>query len=222
MSTEGRFFVIDGTDGSGKATQTKLLVERLRKEGHDIETIAFPQYGTPSAGPLEKYLREGAYGTPEEVGPKRASILYAVDRYDASFRIRKWLDAGKIVIADRYVASNMGHQGSKIADKNERMAFYEWNDELEYGTFRIPRPDLNVILHVDAATSVRLIEERGEATDTHENLAHLTAAERTYQEIAETFPGFTLIECVENGGILPRETIHDLVWQAVASHLPHV
>lgn len=215
MRTLGLFLVIDGTDGSGKATQTKLLIERLRNDGYPVETIAFPQYGTPSAGPLEKYLA-GGYGTPEEVGPQRASILYAIDRFDASAKIKGWLDEGRIVVADRYVASNMGHQGSKIANKGQRMAFYKWNDDLEFGTFRIPRPDLNIILHVDAKTSVRLIEKRGEKADAHENLAHLQAAERTYLEIASNFPGFRLIECVENGDILPIETVRGLVWDVVA------
>jgi dTMP kinase len=214
MTTRGLFFVIDGGDGSGKATQTKLLIERLRSEGHQVETIAFPQYKTASAGPLEKYLA-GGYGSPEDVGSRRASILYAIDRYDASAKIEGWLAEGKLVIADRYVASNMGHQGSKIANKGERMAFYAWNDDLEFGIFRIPRPDLNIILHVDAETSVRLIAKRGEKTDAHENLAHLQAAERTYIEIANSFPGFRMVECVANGDILPVETIHGLIWDVV-------
>lgn len=210
----GKLFVIDGTNGSGKATQTALLIDRLRKEGHKVEAAAFPQYGQKSAGPVEAYLA-GEFGTPDQVGPRRGSIFYAVDRYAASRRIREWLDAGIHVVADRYVASNMGHQGSKIADKDERMAFYRWNDELEFGLFGIPRPDLNVILHVAPEVSMMLLEKRGTKPDAHENLEHQRAAERTYLEIAATFPGFALIECTAGDGILPVEAIHESVWTMV-------
>ncbi|HDH07740.1 MAG TPA: thymidylate kinase, partial [Candidatus Moranbacteria bacterium] len=144
----GKFIVIDGTDGSGKATQTKLLVERLKNDGHDVEIADFPQYGKKSAGLIEKYLN-GKYGSAEEVGPYRASIFYACDRYDASFKIRKAVEEGKIVISNRYVTANMGHQGGKIKDPEERKKYFNWLYNLEYETFSIPRPDLNIILHVD-------------------------------------------------------------------------
>src|SRR5947209_1104297 len=106
---KGKFIVIEGTDGSGKTTQLNLLVERLRKEKKKIETADFPQYDNFSGAFVAKYLR-GEYGTADEVGPYRGSIFYAVDRYDKSFEIRKWLEAGKIVLSNRYVSANMGHQ----------------------------------------------------------------------------------------------------------------
>ena len=212
---KGKFFVIDGTDGSGKKTQTDLLVSRLRDEGHKVETLHFPQYGKKSAGPVEAYLA-GEYGSADKVGPKQGSILYAVDRYAASFRIRELLDAGVHVIADRYVASNMGHQGGKIEDPEERLAFFRWNDDLEYGTFNIPRPDLNIILHVPASYTIGLMTKRGEELDIHEkDIGHLQAAERTYLQIADTLPGFKLIECMEDGKIMPIDTIHEMVWSSV-------
>jgi len=218
---KGRFFVIDGTDGSGKATQTKLLISRMLRVSLPVQTITFPQYGHKSAGLVEEYLA-GKFGTPEEVGSRRASIFYAVDRYASSGKISNWLEDGNHVIADRYVASNMGHQGSKERRSEERMAFYKWNDELEFGTFKIPRPDLNIILHVPAAVSMELIEKRGNAKDSHENLAHLTAAETTYLEMARIFPGFRLIECVEDGKLLSPEKVHEKVWEAVQSVLAPV
>jgi dTMP kinase len=215
---KGRFFVIDGTDGSGKATQTKLLISRMLRENLPVQTIAFPQYGLKSAGPVEDYLA-GKFGKPEEVGSRRASVFYAVDRYAASMKISNWLSGGEHVVADRYVASNMGHQGSKERRAEERMAFFKWNDDLEYGMFKIPRPDINIILHVPAAVSMQLIAKRGNVQDAHENLAHLTAAETTYLEIARTFPGFALIECVEEGTLLSPEKIHEKVWTVVQSAL---
>src|SRR3990172_11995897 len=109
--TKGKLIVIDGTDGSGKATQTKLLIKRLKKEGSKTAALEFPQYGAKSAGLIENYLA-GLYGTADEVGPYRASVFYAVDRYDASQKIRRWLTEGRVVVADRYVTANMGHQGS--------------------------------------------------------------------------------------------------------------
>ena len=100
----GKFVVIEGLDGSGKSTQSKLLTERLKKEGREVVTIDFPQYGTKSAGLVEEYLN-GKYGTAEQVGPYRASVFYACDRYDASSKIKKWLSEGKIVVSDRYIVS---------------------------------------------------------------------------------------------------------------------
>jgi len=211
----GKFIVIDGTDGSGKATQTKLLVERLAREGHPVRSISFPRYGQKSAGPVEEYL-SGTYGTAEAVGAYRASVLYAVDRFAASGELRGWLDAGNIVVADRYVAANMGHQGGKIADPEERRRFLEWNDGLEYGLFGIPRPDLNLILHVPPEVSVRLMADRSKLDIHEQNLAHLKDAEACYLDIARSSAEFQLIECAPCGEILTREQIHGLIWEAVA------
>ena len=121
----GKFIVIDGTDGSGKATQTELLASKLRRSGLDVAIADFPQYNSKSAGLVEEYL-SGKYGSPDEVGPYRASIFYAADRYDASFVIREWLKQGKIVISNRYVTANMGHQGGKISNPLEKKHFFDW------------------------------------------------------------------------------------------------
>jgi len=216
------FIVIDGTDGSGKTTQFNLLTERLKREGFNVETADFPQYGQKSAGLVEEYLN-GKYGTAEQVGPYRASMFYALDRYDASFKIRKWLDQGKVVISNRYVTANMGHQGGKISDPKKRQEYFKWLDEFEYNFWGIPRPDLNIILHVDAEIAQKLVDEKdaraylgGKKRDIHEDdLEHLKNAEKVYLEIAKTFPNFTLIECVKNSQIMTREQIHELIWEQV-------
>ena len=216
---KGKLIVIDGTDGSGKATQTKLLVDRLNRENHPTAMISFPQYGTKSAGPLEEYLA-GKYGSANEVGPYRASILYAVDRYDASARIGNDLGNGKIVVADRYVLSNMGHQGGKIASEQERRKFYAWEDELEHELFHIPRPDLNIMLHVPAEIGQKLIQARDIKQDLHQqDLEHLKQAEKTYLELAKIFSNVTLIECVENDKLLPIDLIHEKIWKIVQPHI---
>lgn len=219
---KGKFIVIDGTDGSGKTTQLSLLVERLKNLGHSVEVADFPQYNTKSAGLVEEYL-SGKYGNADEVGPYRASIFYACDRYDASFKIRKWLDEGKIVISNRYVTANMGHQGGKIDSEKERKEYFDWLYKLEYEIFSIPRPDLNIILHVPAEISQRLSQQRtredwkGKTNDIHQdNLAHLKKAESVYLEIANTFPDFSLIECTKNNEILSKEEINNIVLGLVA------
>lgn len=223
MQTRGVFIVIDGTDGSGKATQTKLLIDHMNMEGYPVETISFPQYKKKSCGPVEEYL-SGAYGSAHEVGPYRSSILYAVDRFDASQTIRCWLESGKNVVADRYVGSNMGHQGSKISDPKERGKFFEWEMELEHEIFGIPRPDINVILHMPAEIAQELMHERdarggskhGLKKDIHESdPRHLKAAEAAYLDMAERFETFFLVECVVDGKLLPAKTIHERVWSLV-------
>jgi len=120
----GKLIVIDGGDGSGKGTQFNLLLERLQKMDLDVQVKDFPQYGKKSAGAVEEYLN-GVYGSPEDVGPYRASIFFAVDRYDASFEMREWLNSGAIVLCNRYVTANLGHQGGKIKDEEEWIGLSE-------------------------------------------------------------------------------------------------
>jgi len=223
MGTHGGFIVIDGTDGSGKATQTKLLVERMRRENYPVETISFPRYGKKSCGPVEEYLA-GLYGTGLDVGPYRGSIFYAVDRYAASQNMRCVLNAGVNLVADRYVGSNMGHQGSKIADPEERAKFFDWNDHLEHELFGIPRPNLNVILHIPASVAIGLLSNReskhGLARDIHEaDPRHIEQAEAAYLDMAKRFETFRVVECFEKGRLLPPEEIHEKIWNLVKPFL---
>ena len=222
----GLFIMIEGTDGSGKGTQTDILVDRLRKEKVEVEQISFPQYGEPSAFLVEEYLN-GKYGSAEEVGPYKASILYATDRFAAAPKIKQWLKEGKIVIANRYVASNMGHQGGKIKDIDERKKYFDWNYNLEYEILEIPRPTVNLILHVTPEISQQLVDKKeerqylkGKKRDIHEDdLNHLADAEQAYVEIAKTYPEFKLIECVEDDSILPPEQIHAIIWEEIKKYL---
>ncbi len=216
----GKFIVIDGTDGSGKTTQFSLLLENLKQRGFAVEIADFPQYNTKSAGLVEEYL-SGKYGTADQVNPKISSIFYACDRYDASFKIRRWLEEGKIVVSNRYVSANMGHQGAKLHDSEERKVFFDWLYDLEYNLFKIPQPDLNIILHVDSHIAQQLAQERhredwkGKTKDIHEeDIEHLRRAEQTYLEIA-SYPNFKLIECTRNNSIMTREEIQNAVWKEV-------
>lgn len=223
---KGLFIMIEGTDGSGKSLQTAMLKDRLAKDGKQVEDISFPQYGNPSAAMVEEYLN-GRLGTAEEIGPYRASIFFAVDRYAAASKIKNWLAEGKIVIANRYVGSNMGHQGGKIKDEIERKKFFDWDYELEYTIFEIPKPDVNIILHVTPEISQELVDKKdargylnGKKRDIHEDdLNHLKNAEAAYLQIARDYPEFTLIECVQNGAIEKPETIHEKIYSLIEKQL---
>ncbi len=222
----GKFIVFEGPDGSGKATQTKLLINFLEKEGYAVKKIDFPQYGKKSAGLVEEYLN-GKYGKSEEVGAYRASIFYACDRYDASFVIKDWISQGFIVVADRYVPSNIAHQGGKIKNKKKRNEYIKWLYNLEYEIFEIPKPDINIILKTSTALSYLLsskIEDKekrekkklylGEKKrDIHEeDKKHLENSLKVYLEIAKEYPrDFKMIECIENEKLLSPEEIHDKV-----------
>lgn len=218
---KGKFIVVDGTDGSGKTTQTEMLIETLKQAGFQVEKADFPQYGQKSAGTVEEYLN-GKYG---QVNAYVGSIFYAVDRFDASFKIRKWLSEGKIVVSNRYVTANAGHQGSKIDSNAERIKYFKWLDNLEYNIFSIPKPDLNLILHVPAKIAQKLVDKKpkehhkyvnGKKRDLHEkDLKHLQRAELVFMQLAELFPNTKLIECFEGGALLTPQQVQNKVWNLV-------
>ncbi|HEX7259951.1 MAG TPA: thymidylate kinase [Candidatus Saccharimonadia bacterium] len=228
MTKPGLFIVIEGTDGAGKGTQTELLHKRLSKEGHKIAVFDFPQYGKPSAHFVERYLN-GKYGSVDEVNVYQASLYYAMDRLEAGFAIREALADGKIVLANRYVGSNMAHQGARFADSEERKAFFEWIEDLEFGLLGIPRPDLNVVLHMPAALAQKLVDKKKQREylgtkkrDIHEDdLHHLQKAEQAYLEMAKLFPTiFHLIECAEGGKVATKKEVSEKVWSAIKAKLP--
>ncbi|MBM3257475.1 MAG: thymidylate kinase [Candidatus Liptonbacteria bacterium] len=223
----GKFIVIEGTDGSGKTEQFKRLTERLEQSGQKVARFDFPQYGKPSAFFAESYLN-GKFGTAEAVGPYRASLFYALDRYEASFALRAALEEGSIAVSNRYVGSNLAHQGGKFQTSEERKKFFEWDYEVEYEMLKIPKPDVSIVLHVPAEVAQELVGKKteraylhGKTHDIHEaDLAHLKRAEEVYLEIVKLFPAdFRLIKCVENGKLLPIEAIHEKVWKMVSGEL---
>ncbi len=223
------FIVIDGTDGCGKGTQARKLVERLRAEGHQVELMDFPQYGNPNAFFVEKYLR-GEYGSLKEVGAKRASLFFALDRFDASKRIRELLENNTIIISNRYTSANKGHQTAQIQDPEERKAFLVWLNDLEYGLLEVPKPDLTILLHMPAEIGYNLVAKKddrgyldGKKRDILEaDMDHLRAAEASYLELVagDKEENWTAIECTENSQLLSIDEIHDRLWQIIAPLLP--
>lgn len=219
--SKGRLIVIEGPDGSGKTVQANLLAKRLQKAGYKIRNESFPQYGKRSAGPVEDYLN-GIYGSALELGPKIPSIFYAIDRFAAKKRIEKHLKEGFVILVNRYVTSNLAHQGGKLKSRKQRQEFYFWAHELEYNFFKIPKPDLQVILHVPASMSIKLVKQKGprfyighRSLDIHEkDTKHIQAAERTYLELAKKFK-YPVIEETVNGKLLDPQTINDQLYKIV-------
>lgn len=223
----GIFITIEGTDGSGKGTQATLLVERLVKEGYDVAQFDFPQYDQESSYFVREYLN-GNFGTADEIGPYTASLFFALDRYEASFKIREALDAGKVVIANRFTGSNMAHQGTKFGNVEERRGYFIWLDNLEFQMLQIPRPDYNFVLRVPAEIAQQLVDQKGERSYTklkrdilEADLDHLKKSVEIYDDMTNLFPqDFTRIDCVRNKKLLSIEEIHSLLWEKVSAQLP--
>lgn len=225
----GILIVIDGPDATGKGTQVSLLIEALKKLNHDVVKADFPQYGKKSAGLVENYLN-GRYGTPEEVGPYRASVLYAVDRYDASFEIKKILGEGKIIVSNRYVSANMGHQAGKIKDLILRDKFLEWLDYFEFNLFDIPRPDLNILLVSNPEISQRLVDTKeardyleGKSRDIHEDdKNHLMDAQEAFIYVAQKY-NWVIVNCLDkNWQMRTREDIAEQILKEVLNKFPKI
>ena len=195
MTKRGALIVIEGTDGSGKATQTKMLVERLNCEGILTSHMGFPRYYTPTGRIISQcYLgkkrgpEEGDiawFGDADSVNPLLASLYYASDRYAAIPDMLKILNSGTHLVLDRYRNANKAHQGGKIRDKRERQKFFEDLDRLELEILRIPKEDKTVFLYMPWEVALKLREQRGEDEDGHEsNLGHLIRAEEVYLDLA--------------------------------------
>lgn len=216
----GAFIVIEGSDGSGKATQLKLTRERLEAAGYAVETFDFPRYDQPSSYFVKRYL-EGKYGTTDEVGPYTSSLFYALDRFEAAPAIRQALQDGKVVICNRYTGSNMAHQGTKIANAEQRRGFFIWLDNLEFEMLRIPRPDISFVLRVPTDISINLIAQRG-STDIHESdPSHLQRTLAVYDDMTQLFPkDFQRIDCVRGGRLLDIETVNAMLWEKINPLLP--
>ena len=189
----GRLIVLDGIDGSGKGTQTRLLIRRLRKEGRRVRLVDFPRYGKKSAGLVEEFLN-GKFGKTDDVPPRIRSIFYAADRYAASQDLRKWLADGVVVVSNRYVTANLGHQGTAFRTTASRKAFFQWCDELEYTLFGIPRPDLTLIFDLPAPVAYQLIGKkkfraylRGKKRDINERIESIFSSAKVFMTWSTSF-----------------------------------
>ncbi len=222
----GKLIVIEGTDSSGKETQTKKLYERLAEKGINVKKITFPNYESPACAPVKMYLA-GEFGKNAlSVNPYPASTMYAVDRY-ASYK-KEWEDFytnGGVVVTDRYTQSNMIHQGSKIEDKAEKEKYMKWLVDLEFEKMEIPKPDMIIFINMPFEFAQELMRNRenkitGEMKkDIHEkDPEYMLKSYKNACEIAKS-EGWTEILCVKDGKLKTIEEISDDIFKAVESEI---
>jgi dTMP kinase len=225
MPERGKFIVIEGIDGSGKRTQIDLLVRALTNQGLATSQIGFPNYDA-FFGKLVGQFLNGDFGALDTVDPHFSAMLYAGDRYQAAPGIRKDLDAGHIVLADRYVASNLAHQGSRVPAA-QRDAFLAWLKRLEYEIYALPHEDLVIYLRVNAGEAQRLVGEKAKRDYTRlkrdileSDLEHLNTAAQVYDELARQ-PNWVTIDCHHgaSGSLRSPEDIHGEVLAAMTSRI---
>lgn len=215
---KGKFIVIDGNDGSGKATQTKLLSEYLTQKGITNEKFDFPSYDTNFFGALIGECLAGKHGDFVHLDPKIASPLYALDRHESAPRIRAALSEEKVVLADRYASSNQIHQGGKIENLQEREDFLLWLEKMEFEILGIPKPDAVVYLDVPVEVSLKLLSEKralknghlgeGERDQVEEDRQYLERSHETARWLAEKESNWYFVKCEGEDGLRTREDIH--------------
>ena len=219
----GKLIVIEGTDGSGKSTQFKLLTSRLEAENLAFQKLVFPQYAEPSSALIRMYLG-GEFGTkPSDVNAYAASAFYAVDRY-ASFKKvwGQWYEAGGLIVSDRYTTSNAVHQASK-EPVEKQPEFLKWLYDFEYAKLGLPCPDLIIYLDVPTDFTEAMMRRREADTNTkadiHEqDMDYLATCRRTGKPAAEYY-GWTVIQCVKDGAMRSIEDIHEEIYRHVAACL---
>ena len=218
----GKLFVIDGTDGSGKQTQSSLLKERLQKDGIDFKSVSFPNYDSPSSTLVKMYL-EGDFGeNQKDVSPYIASTFYAADRY-ATYKkdFEEYYNNGGIIIADRYTTSNMIHQAGIIKDKQEREKFLKWLWDFEFNLYGLPIPTEVIFLNMPPDYTEKLIQDR-ENKITHEkkkdiiekNKQNTIDAYNNALELVKKYNWYE-IKCVKDDKIRTIEDINDEIYELV-------
>lgn len=216
----GKLIVIEGGDGSGKKTQTELLVKRALSEGYKIETLSFPQYEKVYGKEIKAYLEE-KYGSLNEVSPYFAAMLYAADRLQAKPQLLDWLKQGKNIILDRYMESNIGHQAGKFKGI-ERDEMIEWIYDLELNRMGLVMADFVVYLDlpVDFASQAmekEAIKDGKKRGDLHErDFAHLNNTRETYLYMAQNNKNWKIINCLfENNDRIPIKELNDIIWEII-------
>jgi dTMP kinase len=217
IMNKGKLIVIEGSDGSGKGTQTALLVEYFKKTHTPYATLDFPQYYKTFFGKWIGRFLKGDFGKVEDLPPYLLMFPYAADRWQAKDDINHWLEEGRIVVSNRYTGSN-AYQAAKLPPE-ERERFTKWSFEMEYDAFGIPREDLVIFLYVPYTVSQKLISAKNNRKylgktkkDIHEsNETLMKNVEATYLSFAKTYRHWVTIDCTKYGKILSKEEIHEKI-----------
>ncbi len=220
---KGKLIVFEGTDGSGKATQSQLLLERLQREGVLCRKLTFPCYGMPSAAPVELYLHGALGDKPGDVNAYAASAFFAVDRY-CSYK-QDWggyYEDGGVLIADRYTTSNAVHQASKLP-RAERGPFLDWLFGFEYELLGLPEPTAVFYLDVPTELTERMLRLREAATNTGADIhekdeAYLRACREAGEQLVAHY-GWQYVDCSRGGKMRTIEDIHDELFGRVRALL---
>lgn len=217
----GHIIVIEGTDGSGKQTQSVKLYERLKADGYNVMRQSFPNYESNSSAPVKMYLGGELCTQASELDAYQTSSLFAVDRLCTYMKeLKSHYEAGGIIILDRYTQSNMLHQAGKIKDIAERDEFLDWLDNFEFNELKLPRADKVIFLDVPPEVSIKLARERGELKagtkqDIHEKDSnHLIDAYNSGKYVANKY-GWTVIDCVQDGNLKSIEQIHEEIYSNI-------
>ena len=215
----GKLIVIEGTDGSGKSTQFRLLTQRLENERIAFQKIVFPQYAEPSSALIRMYLG-GEFGTkPSDVNAYAASTFYAVDRYASYQKVWKtYYRQGGLILSDRYTTSNAVHQASKEPPER-REEFFRWLQDFEYNRLELPRPDIVIYLDVPTELTGEMLRKRENRTHTHadiheQNMDYLRQCRAVGMDAA-THYGWTVIHCARDGKMRSIEEIHQEIYALV-------
>lgn len=225
MNARGKFIVLEGIDGSGKRTQLELLASAFGARAVASTKISFPNYGG-FFGKLVAQFLNGEFGALDSVDPHFSALLYAGDRLEAKAALEASLEAGEMVLADRYIGSNLAHQGARVP-REKRAEFIAWLTQLEYGIYGLPAEDLVIYLQVPVAEAHRLIAEKGARDYTkmqrdiqESNLAHLQTASEVYEDLARE-RHWIKIACFDAATktLRPPEAIHRDVLKAVEASI---
>jgi dTMP kinase len=225
MPARGKLIVIEGIDGSGKRTQMEMLARTLTSRNIPYGQISFPRYDGFFGKMVGGFL-DGEFGALEEIDPHFSALLYAGDRLEAKPQIEDALAAGKVMLADRYIGSNLAHQGARMP-KRKRAEFLKWLRQLEYGVYGLPEEDLVIYLRVPATEARRLVGRKSARQYTkrrhdlqEKNLAHLRSAAAVYDELSRQ-TNWLRIECATaNRSLRTPEAIHEEILAAIKRDLP--
>ena len=225
MATRGKLIALEGIDGSGKRTQLDLLARELDARGLATLRISFPRYESSFGKLVARYLN-GEFGSLEAVDPHLSALLYAGDRLEAKAELESALSAGKIVLADRYIGSNLAHQTERVPPER-RDEFLAWLKHLEYGLYGLPVEDLVVYLRVPAVEAHRLVGMKSARAYTslrrdiqEADVSHLEQTALIYDRLA-TEPNWVRIDCANSvsGVLYSPEEIHRAVLQAIETRI---